>query len=990
MIDNVSGSTFFFDDDDGLRAAYIGYTIRNDGATTAPDVWVSLTNFSTTQFALGSGEDGIAHIGPMAPGAVRQVYFYLAVPTATVDNGSLNATYEVNVYSGDPTVGTETCDYIDTVIAIDDTIAANANKVNTTVAGPNPATIGGLMTMTVVGETGTIGSQNIFSMTPAANIGWPANSYELVDVHVDYWDSSICPDSVGGVPATAVTNTFDDALQFSTAGLSGTNSCYRIVYSFIAVGASSAPASVAPVNYIASGNEIKHTGAYSVAAPAVQPATNASTLSKSVSPASLLAGGTATFTVTVNNTGSDSITLDNLRDTLPSGLTYIAGTSTFNGTAIADPTGGTGPTLTWSGLFTVPPGGMRTLTYQVNVTSTPGTYTNSVVGYVGSISTGTRIDTTLSTTDNVPATASVFVGPPTNTPTLTPTRTPTNTSTPTATATATNTASNTPTNTPSNTPTNTFTPTPTATATNTASNTPTNTPSNTPTNTFTPTPTATATNTASNTPTNTSTPTATATLTPSNTATQTPSNTPTDTPTNTSTPTATATATQTPSNTPTDTPTNTSTPTATATATNTASNTPTLPAPSPVTEGIISPTPVPLSVGLSPSEGYACQRLCVDWLLYHTNRTGNWEIFRLGDLPTTVAGDPNVSQGRGDGVDDIAPSRSPNAEWVTFASNRDGNWEIYVARPDGSMLQRLTYNTEARDIDPVWGPNQYIVYESSRDGNWELYLFDVLSGTEARLTENPASDVNAYWSPDGTHLLFQSNRDGLWQIYSLDLLTMTWQRLSDGRGNDYDPVYSFDGSQIVFRSDRDGSTGTAIYVMNADGSAARSISDLAGDATNQIWSADSSLIAYQSNLDGDLDIYIYETATGQTRKLTDNTVDDYAPTWRCGSSELVFTSEITGDANLYQVSALPITAPSIRVEIDAIQLTDDPASDVYPLESFGEENASRRNHLPDAMAFIEPDQNQSFPRVDLVSHEPDLTLVQDSLWNSLNSCVLPR
>src|SRR5205823_11414416 len=25
--------------------------------------------------------------------------------------------------------------------------------------------------------------------------------------------------------------------------------------------------------------------------------------------------------------------------------------------------------------------------------------------------------------------------------------------------------------------------------------------------------------------------------------------------------------------------------------------------------------------------------VCVDWLVYHTDRTGDWEIFRLGDIP---------------------------------------------------------------------------------------------------------------------------------------------------------------------------------------------------------------------------------------------------------------------------------------------------------------------------------------------------------------------
>ena len=57
------------------------------------------------------------------------------------------------------------------------------------------------------------------------------------------------------------------------------------------------------------------------------------------------------------------------------------------------------------------------------------------------------------------------------------------------------------------------------------------------------------------------------------------------------------------------------------------------------------------------------------------------------------------------------------------------------------------------------------------------------------------------------------------------------------------------------------------------------ISDPSGDASNHVFSPDDTLIAYQSNLDGDDDVYVYEVASGLTRLVTDNTIRDYAPTW---------------------------------------------------------------------------------------------------------------
>jgi Tol biopolymer transport system component len=150
---------------------------------------------------------------------------------------------------------------------------------------------------------------------------------------------------------------------------------------------------------------------------------------------------------------------------------------------------------------------------------------------------------------------------------------------------------------------------------------------------------------------------------------------------------------------------------------------------------------------------------------------------------------------------------------------------------------------------------------------------------------------------------------------------------------------------IAFRSFRDGEN-SVVYVMNTDGTDVRPVSDPAGYALNQVWSPDSSLIAYDSNVDGDDDLYVYELATDQTRHFTDNGIADYAPTWYCESPILIFTSEIEGDSNIYEASALPIDAPAIDVEVEASQLTTLTSADQYPERSPNEENASREEQFP--------------------------------------------
>ncbi len=339
--------------------------------------------------------------------------------------------------------------------------------------------------------------------------------------------------------------------------------------------------------------------------------------------------------------------------------------------------------------------------------------------------------------------------------------------------------------------------------------------------------------------------------------------------------------------------------------------------------------------------------VCPDWLVYHTDITEDWEVFRLGEYPGKPDADANLTKGVGERVFDVAPSLSPDREWITFHSNRDGNWEIYIARTDGTEQRRVTYNEFAIDFDPVWSPTgQYIAYESIRDGNWNLYMIDVATGVETQLTDDPAYDINPFWAPGGDKLAFQSFRDGFWQIYELNIRTLAVERLSDGVGDDHDPQYSNNGQYIVFRSYRDGDK-SVIYYMKADGSEVKRVSDVDGFAINHAWSPDDALIAYQSDLDGDNDIYVYKLASEQTRLVTDNEVEDYAPTWWCNAPVVVFTSVVTGDANIFDTPALPIEADPIIVEEEANQLTFEVSTDQYPGNTPPEEDASREGALPD-------------------------------------------
>ncbi len=385
-ITRTSSPKFYTDIGKNMQGMYVSYQITNNGGTSYTDVWVGADTFTGGFVSLAPGEDGLIQLGAMAPGQTKTAFFYLQ----TSGNTAIDQSHTIRVYNGKPPTGSQVDSASFTFTDVEDTIQANANKITTTVSGPNPPGLGGIVTVQVTGHSGTIGSQNLLSFTPACELDWVADNYQLISTSV--------------VLTGGNTGTYNDRL-FISGLASSSDTDYIVTYSFRATGVSSAPQRITPMVFIASGTQIKHTEGdpATISSPV-----NSITMTKLASASQVYVGGTVTYTLRLNNTGGPyDVTVDDLVDTLPTSpgsATYVNNSSTYNGAAIGNPTI-SGSTLTWARTFTVPAGTTRDLTFQATFPNTAGTYTNRAVAHIGSI----QIDSTLSTSDNSPASVNVAV-----------------------------------------------------------------------------------------------------------------------------------------------------------------------------------------------------------------------------------------------------------------------------------------------------------------------------------------------------------------------------------------------------------------------------------------------------------------------------------------------------------------------------------------------------------------------------------------------------
>ncbi len=108
----------------------------------------------------------------------------------------------------------------------------------------------------------------------------------------------------------------------------------------------------------------------------------------------------------------------------------------------------------------------------------------------------------------------------------------------------------------------------------------------------------------------------------------------------------------------------------------------------------------------------------------------------------------------------------------------------------------------------------------ARIGSLNVYVMKVDGSNKTRLTSDPARDGWPDWSPDASLIVFSSERDGEREIYTMRRNGSDQKRLTNSDAEykrlqtkycNTDPAWAPDGRWIAFNSERDGNS--EIYIM---------------------------------------------------------------------------------------------------------------------------------------------------------------------------------
>jgi Tol biopolymer transport system component/energy-coupling factor transporter ATP-binding protein EcfA2 len=207
---------------------------------------------------------------------------------------------------------------------------------------------------------------------------------------------------------------------------------------------------------------------------------------------------------------------------------------------------------------------------------------------------------------------------------------------------------------------------------------------------------------------------------------------------------------------------------------------------------------------------------------------------------------------------------------------------------------------------PTASPQPFgnIIFASDRDGDREIYRMRADGGGVTRLTTVSGDDNRPDWSPDGD-IAYDSVRDGSWGIYVG--YGSNPRKLSGSPGvNEFNPDWSPDGNSIAYETNRDGNFEIyieAVVKFDDVGDNGRNLTNNPADDGCPDWSPDGRRIAFSSDRDANREIYVMNNdGSGQTR-LTNNPALDNCPTWSPDGRTLAFRSDRDGDAEMWLMDA---------------------------------------------------------------------------------------
>ncbi len=330
---------------------------------------------------------------------------------------------------------------------------------------------------------------------------------------------------------------------------------------------------------------------------------------------------------------------------------------------------------------------------------------------------------------------------------------------------------------------------------------------------------------------------------------------------------------------------------------------------------------------------------------------------------------------------------------------------VATAHADSNFENQLLSNTRRLVTDSLRSGEGYFgadgkrfIYQSEEPGSsnpfYQIFLMDLASGATQRVSPGTGLTTCSWIHPTLERVMFSSTHDdpdalskqaeeiairesGIerpygwdydlhYEIYQANIDGSDLVNLTNTIGYDAEGSYSADGSQILFASNReayqralslaeqalfadDSSYFMDLYIMNADGSNVRQLTQSPGYDGGPFFSPDNTQVVWRRfNPDGNsAEIWTMNVDGSNQRQLTADGMVDWGPYFHPSGDYIIYSSNLLGHANfeLFMIDSAGSKAP--------VRVTNTDGTDILPVFSpYGAQLAWSTTRTPDGTSQI--------------------------------------
>ena len=284
-----------------------------------------------------------------------------------------------------------------------------------------------------------------------------------------------------------------------------------------------------------------------------------------------------------------------------------------------------------------------------------------------------------------------------------------------------------------------------------------------------------------------------------------------------------------------------------------------------------------------------------------------------------------------------SPTPRPGTERIAFSSARNGKPQIFTMKTDGTDVKHVSPDQASSSLaTPTWSkdgrriihtalnegssPPQHEVMDRPSDGSGGFRMLVMHPSVDAQPVYRPGSSSEAF--------VWASDRDGDFELYLSTPGSTTVKQLTSNTASDRSPTFSSDGRYLAYESDADGDLDIYRLELGSDGSPVGTATNLTDEEAQGVVPSDESapdyagsaatLLTYQSDREGDLDIMVLDTSTGEQTHVTHESSPETEPTLNASGDRVAFVRG--GD----------IFVAPVEDAASSVNITNNPAADDMP------------------------------------------------------------